>query len=484
MSTGNRPFAFVRGHIAFRLWGAMMVLAGIGVVFLWVVQIALFEPNYIDASAAAMFENMGPLADELSLLPAEDESGAPALLGSFSKSTNVRVYLVDAGGDVLISYSNGKPGGHEMTEAQKELQYLFEDIPAVLRGESRKEVNRSEKFGLSLNIGVPTTYRGDSAAVFVHQSLSAMQTMQELNRNQLVMLSIIMAMMASLIAVLLTRSFTRPIHNIEDVVKRLAEGELTAKPDVRRGDELGRLSHSVEELGLALQRVDVLRKEVIANVSHELSAPLSLILGYGEMVRDITGDNPELRTANMDLIIRETTRLSRMVDDIMDYSKFQAGYGALNIVLLNLNDLIVTEVEAVRQAAADYHIEIEIDSDAAELEVEVDPLKISQVIRNLLNNAINHTAEGETVSISIAREREGVRVNMTNPGRPISQVEREIIWERYQRVQHQNGRREGTGIGLSIVSTILEAHGIAYGVESDDTGNTFWFSIPRPANGQ
>ena len=456
-----------------------MILAVVGVVFLWVVQIALFEPNYIDASIASINDNMKPLAAELSELPDDDLFSASELLRNFSKSTNVRVYLVDGDGNVLLSYINGKPGAKYNTEeVQKELRYISGSLQAVLGGESSKEVIRSEKLSMSLVIGVPAIYHGNDAAIFVHQSLAAMQTMQELNRNQLVMLSIIMALMASIIAVVLTRNFTKPIQNIENTVMRLAEGDLTAKPDVQREDELGRLSNSVKELGVALQRLDVLRNEVIANVSHELSAPLSLILGYSEMVRDITGDDPERRSKDMDTIISETSRLSQMVDDIMDYSKFRSGYGTLNLTAYNLYKLIAAEVDSIQYTAAEYGIRIELSSFSKDIEINVDPLKISQVIRNLLNNAINHTPAGETISIYIVKDTDSVRVNMRNPGKPIPEDELEVIWERYQRVQHQGGRREGTGIGLSIVSTILEAHGFAYGAESGISDNTFWFSAP------
>ncbi len=478
MSIKNKPFAFLRGNIAFRLWGAMMVLAGIGVIFLWVVQIALFEPNYIDASISAINANLEPLAEELSGLPSDDVLSGPELLRNFSKSTNVRVYLVDENGNVLISYINGKTDtGLDTMETQKEIRYITKGLQTVLSGESSKQVIDSDKIGFSLVIGAPATYHGECTAIFIHQSLAAMQTMQELNRNQLVMLSIVMALMASCIAVLLTRNFTKPIHNIENTVMRLAEGDLSAKPDVKRNDELGRLSKSVEELGVALQRVDVLRKEVIANVSHELSAPLSLILGYSEKVRDVSGDDPQLRNQDMELIIRETFRLSRMVDDIMDYSKLQSGYGKLNIVPSNLYELVAAEVEAIRQAAVEYGIKIELSGYAKEIEVNVDSLKISQVMRNLLNNAVNHTADEQGITVSIAKDADSVVVRVRSPGRPIPEEERDAIWERYQRVQHQGGRREGTGIGLSIVATILEAHGFAYGVETGAHANTFWFSI-------
>ena len=108
-----------------------------------------------------------------------------------------------------------------------------------------------------------------------------------------------------------------------------------------------------------------------------------------------------------------------------------------------------------------------------------DALKMSQVFRNLIYNAINHTPDGQSITLSIEGNfQEGFRISVINPGEPIPEEDRQIIWERYQRSQHENGRRHGTGIGLSIVSTILEAHGMTYGVDCHDGLTIFWFHCP------
>lgn len=104
----------------------------------------------------------------------------------------------------------------------------------------------------------------------------------------------------------------------------------------------------------------------------------------------------------------------------------------------------------------------------------LDVLKISQVLRNLLNNAINHTTDGQTIYIAITNEN-GLKVSVNNPGAPIPEEKKTQIWERYYSIQHHGTRRQGTGIGLSIVSTILEAHGYSYGVDYQNGFNCFWF---------
>ena len=160
-----------------------------------------------------------------------------------------------------------------------------------------------------------------------------------MNRRQLVVLSVILTAAAAVLA----RRFTRPILVIKKTVDQLAAGDLAAAPGLKRSDEIGQLSGSVEELGRALQRVDVLRKEVIANVSHELRSPLALIGGYAEMVRDITWKDEVQRNENLNLIISESRRMSEMVSDIMDYSQFQSGYLHLNKGSYDLREIVENE---------------------------------------------------------------------------------------------------------------------------------------------
>ncbi|MDF2845252.1 MAG: sensor histidine kinase [Herbinix sp.] len=117
-----------------------------------------------------------------------------------------------------------------------------------------------------------------------------------------------------------------------------------------------------------------------------------------------------------------------------------------------------------------------MESYLRDIPVNVDAMKICQVMRNLLNNAVNHTADGEVIFVVIEKLDNEIRVSVVNPGEPIPKEDQIIIWERYQRSQHHGGRKKGTGIGLSIVSTYLKAHGMNYGVDSNETQTTFWFA--------
>ena len=177
--------------------------------------------------------------------------------------------------------------------------------------------------------------------------------------------------------------------------------DFSARPELKRDDELGQLSDSVEKLGQKLQQVDILRKEVIANVSHELRSPLAVIGGYAELVRDITWKNDAQREEDLNLIISEAKRMSEMVTDILDYSQLQAGYIQLNKDWYQLYDILESEVSLCRPAAAQHQICLKLECQDKDILLYLDALKISQVIRNLLYNAINHTKEGEEIRITI-----------------------------------------------------------------------------------
>ena len=217
--------------------------------------------------------------------------------------------------------------------------------------------------------------------------------------------------------------------------------------------------------------------QFIASASHELRSPLSVISGYAELVRAIHWKDEDARNEDLDLIIEESNRMSEMVNDILDYSQLQSGYIRLHPEFFDLAGLAESETSHCAAAAETYGIRIHFESDPESVFITADPLKLSQVLRNLLYNAINHTPEGELITVALKQTGKTVRLSVKNPGTPISKEDQEIIWERYQRSQHQSGRRMGTGIGLSIVSTILDAHGMKYGVSSDDTETVFWFDV-------
>lgn len=495
-------FSALRNRMVFRLWAFMMIPVMFGICFMWVVQIFLFEQNYANASVNEALERLSPVMEDLRTR----DIGNDERLLSFISHISGELLLVSEDGTLIEMYSSGhlvQPQEWEkkLTSPNSEAISQNHDFEELKKGQPYQHIERFHGQIIGYELGFPVTYNGESDYLILRNALMT-RTVLNLNRSQLIVLSILLTGIASVLAAVLSKQFTRPIFEIKKSVDKLTQNDFSIEPDLNRQDELGQLFQSVGKLGKALQRLDVLRREVIANVSHELRSPLALITGYAEMVRDITWKDEEMRNENLNLIISESNRMSEMVNDILDYSQFSAGYSKLKKDWYDLRDIVNAELSRCRQAAAEHGITLTLqitdtttnDQAASPLQFQVDALKMSQVMRNLLNNAINHTPENQEIfirlipnpadktkipgsALDIASKIPGscCLVEVANPGDPIPEEDRDIIWERYQRSQHQSGRRLGTGIGLSIVSTILKAHDMPYGVDCKDGYNIFWF---------
>ena len=479
MKTSRLGFNYFKSKLLIRLWSANMLLVIIGIAFLWTVQILLFEPNYINTTKESLLETVQETATSLEDI-AVDPTGLPdEPLLFLSKTIVGTLFLIDDSGEILSAYNNGQK--LNIDGLKNEYNWLLSHAPTVLNGESLSTVEDFEKSSAIL-IGVPMTLFQRPAALLLSNTITQIEALQRLNRQQLFLFTIILTIFASTISFFLAQHFIRPIKTIKEAIVRLTKGELYSVPKLNRGDELGTLSESVADLSTELQRVDVLRKEVIANVSHELRSPLALITGYGEMVRDVSGSDERLRKEHMDLIISEAHRMSAMVDDIMDFSIMQAGYTQLKSEVWNTYEVVSSVVAYARGIANQYDITVDFEADRTNGDALFDRIKMEQVLRNLINNGINHTPKNERLLIKLTNTAAGTKVAVINPGKDIPPEQLELIWERYQRVQHQAGHKEGTGIGLAIVKTILTSHAFDYGAESKNGVTCFWFVVPRLEN--
>lgn len=476
MKTSRLGFTYIKSKLLVRLWSANMLLVIIGIAFLWTVQILLFEPNYINVTKESLLETVQETAAAIEEMAVDPDDLPEEPLLFLSKTIVGTLFLVDEDGEILAAFNNGQQ--LNIDGLSNEYNWLLSHAPTVLDGESLSAVEDFEKSSAIL-IGVPTTLFQRPAALLLSNTITQIEALQSLNRQQLFLFTIILTIFASTISFFLAQHFIRPIKTIKEAIIRLTNGELYSVPKLKRSDELGTLSESVADLSTELQRVDVLRKEVIANVSHELRSPLALITGYGEMVRDVSGNDERLRKEHMDLIISEAHRMSAMVDDIMDFSIMQAGYTQLKNEIWNTYEVVSSVVAYARGIANQYDITVDFEADRTNGNALFDRIKMEQVLRNLINNGINHTPKNERLLIKLTNTSAGTKVAVINPGKDIPPEQLELIWERYQRVQHQAGHKEGTGIGLAIVKTILTSHAFEYGAESKNGVTCFWFVVPR-----
>ena len=293
----------------------------------------------------------------------------------------------------------------------------------------------------------------------------------------LLYISIFMILISVVVAFAMARRISKPIITTNEQAKRLAKGDYSTRFESGGYKEIVQLNETLDHAAKELSKADELRRELIANVSHDLRTPLTMIIGYSEVMRDLPGENtPE----NIQVVIDEATRLSSLVNDLLDISRLQSGTGKITKTEYDLTQSIRDIIARFEKLVENGGYRIAFENDG-EVTVSADETRMSQVIYNLLINAINYTGEDKTVRVVQKKTPEGnVRVEFIDSGEGIAREELPYIWDRYYRVDKTHKRAQmGTGLGLSIVKTILETHGAVYGVDSTPgSGSTFWFELP------
>ncbi len=316
--------------------------------------------------------------------------------------------------------------------------------------------------------------------IYVFTMLEDINTTTMMMRGQLVYLVFIAIVLAVLIAFFISKRITKPIEEITDKAKRLADGEYDVKFNKNGITEIDDLADALNYVGSEIGKTDEFRRDLMANVSHDLKTPLTMIKAYSEMVRDISYKNKKKREEHLDIIIAETDRLNVLVNDILTLSKLQANAEVLNIEEFDLDKEInnILKRYQIIKETENYIINYEGVSNAI---VRADRVKINQVIYNLINNAINYTGDDKTVNIRLIDKGNVYRIEVEDHGKGIDRADIEHIWDKYYK-QEKNHKRNvvGTGLGLSIVKNTLLIHGFKYGVNSEKKkGSTFYFEVDK-----
>lgn len=323
---------------------------------------------------------------------------------------------------------------------------------------------------------------GSECMLIVTSSITPLSNTVEIIKDQLMVVSIVFVLLAIIFSLFASRRIARPISKTNSSAKELAKKNYDVQFDATGYLEVEELNNTLEYAKNELATTERLQRELIANISHDLRTPLTMITGYGEVMRDLPGENtPE----NIQVIIDEATRLSSLVNDLLDLSKLQSGSIKPQKTRFSLTDSIkdiFVRYSKLKEQDG-YNIEFIGDEDVY---VVADELRISQVIYNLVNNAINYAGDDKTVIVTQIVKDSKVRIEVTDHGEGISAENLRHIWERYYKVDKQHKRGViGTGLGLSIVKGILDSHNAHYGVKSTlGRGSTFWFELPIDQKGK
>lgn len=328
-------------------------------------------------------------------------------------------------------------------------------------------------------VSVVRTDQNQLVAILISAQLTPVNATVDTIKAQFAMIAAILIIIAIILAFFLSKKIATPIISINNSAKQLAKGDYDVHFAGKGYLEIQELNDTLNYAAKELGKVDGLRKELIANMSHDLRTPLTMISGYSEVMRDIPGENtPE----NVQIIIDETKRLTNLVNDMLDLSKLQAGVQELHASEMNITEEIRNILHRYDVLLNEQDYQITFDY-AHEVLISGDQIKLNQVVYNLINNAINYSGDDHQILVSQTMEGDRVKIAITDHGPGIEKEQLPYIWDRYYKVDKTHVRSKvGSGLGLSIVKTVLELHHAKYGVISEiGKGSTFWFSLPYVA---
>lgn len=318
----------------------------------------------------------------------------------------------------------------------------------------------------------------DNVYLFINTSLVPLDDSIKMLKNQFIYVAIIILLMSTIASYFISKRLSIPIIRINDKAKLIGQKNYDVSFDENTDIlELDELSNTLNKTTRELGKTDELRRELMANVSHDLKTPLTLIRAYAEAARDIDSNKKEKREEDLNVIVGETERLTVLVNDILELSKLESNVMNIEIEEFNLKNLITSLIGKFDILKNDgYTFKINCKDNII---VKSDRRKLEQVIYNLVNNAINYTGDDKLVTINVINKNKAIRVEIIDTGQGISKENLELIWDKYYKVDKTHKRNKyGTGLGLSIVKSTLINLGYKYGVDSKiNEGTTFYFEI-------
>ena len=321
------------------------------------------------------------------------------------------------------------------------------------------------------------TFWNNEYTVIVSTNLARTDSIVAIVLSQLQTTTFFAIILALIISAVLSSWFIQPLTTLSKATKEISKGNYKVKIKIPEGpkDEIGQLASDFNIMTKEIESSQEMQKELIASISHDLRTPLTIIRGYAESIRDITGDKTEIRQQQLNTIIDETDRLSKMVNSVLEYAKLSQDSQKLNIVQYNMADMC-SDIADIYSHKAESEGKNVVYKGPELVYVMADASLIERVMHNFVSNALIHTPPETTVVISADLLDNGkVRISVSDSGDGISEEDQKHLFDKYYRSRKSSGK-QGTGLGLAIVKTILENHHFEYGVNSQTgKGSEFWF---------
>lgn len=462
-------------NIKIQIWINFLVLILIVGFLVWFLQVFMINNFYEDMKIASNKAAVSELIETYGNNSQKDFSEF-----AYNLSSGDDIFIkVEHGEKVIFSSSNQvEKYSKELNQAEKRLDEDRSSDSVTLILEEKNTDRQTWVYAGYIDETKEKT-------LFVVSPLYPVSSTIQILKQQLIYIALLSFAVAALFAFITSKRISQPIERISSQANRLAIGNYGVEFDENyRYEEIRNLSKTLNRASVEIDKSLELQKDLLANISHDLKTPLTMIKSYAEMIRDLSGDIPQKRNNHLQVIIDESDRLNNLVNDILILSSAQAGTLNLDIAAFSIEGLFKSVIQTydILRERAGFNIMFNCRQDVMVLG---DESRIKQVASNLLTNAIKYGGEDKMIFVNVKKWGKRVHCEIVDHGKGIKADELPYIWERYYKSSTNHVRKaKGSGIGLSIVKEILSAHNARFGVESKvDKGTTFWFELEvAPSN--
>ncbi|MGI6778711.1 MAG: sensor histidine kinase [Acetivibrionales bacterium] len=319
-----------------------------------------------------------------------------------------------------------------------------------------------------------------TGVVYMHTPLPEVQRARYLLFRFFIISVAVSIIISVFLVYIFSLRLSKPLKEINKAAKVIAGGEFKQRLNIKSQDEIGELAESFNQMVNALENLEEMRRGFIANVSHELRTPMTSIRGFIEGILDGTIP-PEKHNEYLSIVRDETSRLNRLVNNLLDLARMEAGEVTLVFREFDINELIRRSIIKLESLIVEKGIEIQVNFEDEELYVKADIDSIERVVYNLLHNAIKFTPEKGKIEICAWYQKDKAFVSVEDSGVGIPKHEINLIWERFHKSDRSRSRdKSGTGLGLAITRNIINDHKQSIWVESEyGKGAKFTFTLEK-----
>jgi len=458
-----------------KLW--LLIILNIVIIFAitWVFQVVFLEKYYIYQRTTLMEQEIKNVSSMI-----ENNVSSNDVLNEiidFGSTSDCLVIVTDE--NFNINYTSATKINNSERIIQENINY----IKTKIQPQTQQMVKSFKSNGTIFNSIVMGNSIDDAKKgyVIIHSTIERINETTAILKQQLMVICLISLFIGSVIAFILANKFSKPILEINKASKRIAEGDFDTVVSVQSKDEIAMLAKTINHMARQLKQTDNIKKQFIANISHELKTPISSIRAYGELLRDCEIIEKEEKEKYAEIIVMNSKKLTTMVEDILELSEIQSGNYVLDLssfCLIVLIKDIMNDMEALA-AEKNVHIILKTFNDA--LLITADKDKIHSVFCNILQNAVRHSHLNSIVEIELTSTIPNINISIIDNGEGIPEDKLPYIWERFYKVdKSRKSGKSGAGLGMAIVKEIFELHHYTYGIESQIcVGTRVWFTIPK-----